>query len=366
MVSEATGTRGMAKVRYLIHMLNRAARYVTRAGLGIMVVAALVMVTPAPSHAAVVAPADGYGFGQGAAPLVYSVEDTNRELDAVTKTNASWLRVLIDWSNIERSKGQFDWGYLDNVVNAAGARNLKVLGVIAYTPAWARSGGPMTSWTAPPTDPADFAGFAGTVVQRYGDRISNWEIWNEPNLPLFFGIFTDRKVERYTELLKAAYPAIKAVQPGSSVVAAGLSRWGSPSPPVFLEQMYGAGAGGFFDAAAAHPYVFPGGLTSDSREGWSDVGRMRDVMVANGDGGKKIWMTEIGAPTSNGGVSQEEQAKQITDVLAAAAQTGYSGPAFIYSIRDVDTADRGNKERNYGALLTSDWQPKIMASVLAR
>jgi hypothetical protein len=92
-------------------------------------------------------------------------------------------------------------------------------------------------------------------------------------------------------------------------------------------------------------------------------------MVDNGDGGKKIWMTEIGAPTSApsaAGVSQDEQARQITDILWKSSQSGFSGPAFIFSIRDVNTADQDNEQDNFGALLTSDWQPKVAASVLAR
>ena len=350
-------------------MWKPANRFLSRAALIVAVVAALTMAVPVRSFAAPLAPADGYGFGQGAAPVVYSYEDINRELDAVAKTNASWLRVLVDWSRIESTRGQYDWGYLDNIVDNAQARGLRVLGVLAYTPTWARPEGPgKLFWTVPPVNPGDFANFSQAVIQRYGDRITNWEIWNEPNLPLFFG-FADNKAQRYTDLLKAVYPAIKAVQPNSTVVAAGLSRLGgNDSPPGFLQQMYDLGAGGFFDAANAHPYVFPGGLAADTRNGWSYVGQMRDIMVAHGDAGKKIWMTEVGAPTSTGadGVSPEDQARQITDVMAAAANTGFSGPVFIYSVRDSNSSDRGNRERNFGALLTSDWQPKFAAGVLAR
>jgi len=70
--------------------------------------------------------------------------------------------------------------------------------------------------------------------------------------------------------------------------------------------MYTAGVGGFFDAAAAHPYVSPTGIAADPVNGWSDVGRMHDVMVTHGDGDKKIWLTELGAATSDSpeGVSQ--------------------------------------------------------------
>ncbi|MDY6996156.1 MAG: cellulase family glycosylhydrolase [Actinomycetota bacterium] len=299
--------------------------------------------------------------------LTLSPADLERELDAVAATGASWLRVLFDWNLIEPSKGQYQWAVVDRIVDAAAARDLRVLGNIAFTPGWAR--GPQSFFTAPPDNPDDFGAFATAVVEHFGSRVSDWEIWNEPNLPLFWG-FQGNAAPRYTELLKAAYVAIKDAQPSSTVVSAGLSRAvGGHSPPSFMTQMYAAGAKGYFDAAAMHPYVFPGGLAVDPENGWSDVGRVREVMVANGDGGKKIWMTEFGAPTSDPGaegVSQQQQARQITDILWAASELPYSGPAFIYSIRDLDSGARGNREANFGALLTSDWQPKVAASVLAR
>jgi polysaccharide biosynthesis protein PslG len=350
-------------------MLSQLSRFAWRAVVVIVTVAATVTANPSTAGAAVTAPADGYGFGAGASPVYQSFGDTTREVDAVGKTGASWLRVLVDWNSIEGTQGQYNWGYLDNVVNAARANNLRVLAVVAYTPLWARPQGPgQLFWTVPPVDAGQFARFSADVAKRYGNRIAAYEIWNEPNLPLFFG-FVDRKAERYTEILKAAYPAIKSVAPGATVVAAGMSPLpGDDAPPAFYAQMYAAGAGGSFDAGAAHPYVFPGGIGADPLNSWSDVARVHDVMVANGDGAKKIWMTELGAPngTSPDSVSPEVQAQQITDVLAASAATGYSGPAFIYSIRDVNSADPGNRESNFGALLTSDWQPKYTAGVLAR
>ncbi len=357
----------------LIGMASRLERLTWRVALPIAAIVAMLLAlqtfvaTQTPTQAAPVVPPDGYGFSMGAAPEWMSAADADRELDAVAKTGASWLRLLIDWNKVQPTKGVYDWGYVDYWINGAAARGLRVLGLIAYSAEFARPSG--TFFTQPPVNPADFATFAGAVVNRYGDRVSHWEIWNEPNLPLFFGGLVNSGA-RYTALLKATYPAIKAVQPNSTVLAAGLSRLaGDDSPPSFLQQMYAAGAKGFFDAAAAHPYVFPGGLAADPEGGWSDVGRMYDVMAANGDGGKKIWMTEFGAPTSDPsaeGVSQEEQAKQITNVLAAAADTGYSGPAFVYSVRDIDSSARGEREKNFGALLTSDWRPKVAAGVLAK
>lgn len=181
----------------------------------------------------------------------------------------------------------------------------------------------MLIWTVPPREAGEFARFSADVVRRYS--MAAYEIWNEPNLPLLFGS-ANNKAARYTELLKAAYPSIKGVQPGATGVAAGLSRLpGDDSPPNFLAQMYGAQ--GSFDAAAAHPYVTPTGLAADPEDGWSDVGRMHDVMSANGDGGKKIWMTDMGAPTgtSPDSVSPEVQAQEILDVMSHGHRLQWSG-----------------------------------------
>jgi hypothetical protein len=361
---------GTSRVRTsgsLTHMCKRMAGLVARMTVGFLVMGILMLTPQAAARPALSLPAAGYGFGDGAAMQYMAIGDVNRELDAVAKTGASWLRILIDWSAIERVKGEYDWGYVDGLVTAARAHDLRVLGVIAYSPAWARPAD--AYYTSPPTDPADYGRFAATVAGRYSDRVSDWELWNEPNLPPFFGYLTDDNPARYTALIKAAYPAIKSAQPNGTVVLAGSSPMlGDYSPPAFLDQMYAAGAGGFFDAAAAHPYVSPSGIDADPVNGWSDVGRMHDVMVAHGDGDKKIWLTEFGAATSESpeGVSQAEQAKQITDVLAAAAATDYSGPAFIYSIRDEDTRNQASGYGNYGALLTSDWQPKATAAALAK
>jgi hypothetical protein len=316
---------------------------------------------------AVLAPPDGYGFSVGGPMTWMSDVDADRELDAAANAGATWIRVLISWDRVEPMPGAFDWGYVDHWINGTLARGMKVLGVIAYTPDWARP--PGSQYTAPPAKPAVFASFAKKVAQRYGDRVSDWEIWNEPNVPYFFGYIQDRAAP-YTALLKAAYPAIKSVQPHSTVVVGGMSRASGPdAPPVFINAMYALGAKGSFDALAMHPYVTPTGLPADELNGWSDVERVRQIMVDNGDADKKIWMTEFGAPTSEpwaAGVSQEEQAKQITDVLAKAAQSGFSGPAFIYSIRDENTAIRDNDYYNWGALLTSDWQPKFTSTVLGK
>ncbi|KNA93352.1 cellulase family glycosylhydrolase [Gordonia sp. w5E2] len=339
-----------------------------------------VLVGSSAARADVIAPAAGYGFAQGAPQLTMSAADLNRELDAVSKTRGEWLRVLINWSEIESTKGTYNWAVTDRVIKAARAHKLKVLSLVLSTPAWARRGGALAGMYAPPSNPASIAPFLKAFIKRYPD-VTRHEIWNEPNLPAFWGLYPANPTE-YTALLKASYTAIKAVQPSSTVVAAGMSPGAGAVD--FVTKMYAAGAKNYFNATAMHAYVFPKGINSKPN-GWSETQQVRSVMTSNGDAGKKIWLTEMGAPTrpaagtsgsSDFGlgslgfgatdmVTQQEQATQIVDVLRAAGQSGYCGPAFLYSVRDQGTSSN-NREDNFGALLTNDWQPKITATVLAK
>ena len=309
-----------------------------------------VLVGSSAARADVIAPAAGYGFAQGAPQLTMSAADLNRELDAVSKTRGEWLRVLINWSEIESTKGTYNWAVTDRVIKAARAHKLKVLSLVLSTPAWARRGGALAGMYAPPSNPASIAPFLKAFIKRYPD-VTRHEIWNEPNLPAFWGLYPANPTE-YTALLKASYTAIKAVQPSSTVVAAGMSPGAGAVD--FVTKMYAAGAKGSFDAAAAHPYVFPGGLAADSNNGWSDVLRMHDVMVANGDGGKKIWATEYGEP--NSAVDEATQADYIRDFLAKWRTLPYAGPSYIYTTRDRVTGS-SNPEESIG-VYRSDWTPK--------
>ena len=60
---------------------------------------------------------------------------------------------------------------------------------------------------------------------------------------------------------------------------------------------------------------------------------------ANGDGKKKIWATEWGAPTgaSAQSVTEAEQAQLVTAALTRLKAWRWAGPSFFYSFRDKGT-----------------------------
>ena len=311
---------------------------------------------------ALTAPVDDAGFAAGSGLPGRSDADLARDLEGMAATGARYLRFDLPWSFIENRPGRFRWAEFDRVVAGARACGLEVVGLLTYSPEWARA--PGTSELSPPVDVRDFAAFAAEAVRRYEPvGVDTWEIWNEPNLDFYWEPEPDPAA--YADLLIAAYDAVKAVDPDATVIAGGLAPApddadGSRiSPVTFLEEVYAAGGGGHFDAVGHHPYAFPGlpldgDGPDDAFEGVTP--RLYDVMVANGDGDKLIWGTEMGAPTDAGGFAAGRLAEYATVAYDAWRAWPFTGPLLWYSYRDAGR-DPGNPEDNFG-LVTVDYRPK--------
>ena len=307
------------------------------------------------------------GFADGHSLLGRSDAELARELDGMVAAGATWLRTDVDWWLTQPSgPTAFDWGPVDRVINAARARGLRVIGMIGYTPPWARPPSTGTDDKYPPTNPADYANFARAVALRYGPLgVKHWEIWNEPNISMFWKPKPDPA--RYAALLKAAYAAVKAADPGATVITAGTSPAidlpdGSDVMPVtFLERIYAAGAGGSFDAVAHHPSNYPNMPTKPEADYRNNsfagiIPKLHESMQAHGDGAKKVWATEMGAPAPWSGMTTDFLAAYIRDAYTAWKGWSFVGPLIWYTYRDHGT-NPSDIEDHFGVVY-SNFSPK--------
>jgi hypothetical protein len=306
-------------------------------------------------------------FGVAAGGLIQNESCTalGTELNADARAGARWIRIDINWAEIQSAgPSRYNWNGTDRVVKAARARGLRVLGGILYTPSWDRPHG-QTAVYAP--SPSSYARFAATAARHY-DRLGvhAYEIWNEPNSARFW--HPAPSPTAYTALLKAAYAAIKRVNRSDLVLTGGTAPAptadGSYSPVDFLQGIYAAGGRGFFDAVAHHPYCWP--VLPGATPSWSAWYQMygtspslRSVMIANGDGAKKIWATEFGAPTDGPAgtyVSEARQAQMVKRAYKLFARYRWAGPLFFYQGRDVGTNTSTNQD--FFGFLTYGFTPK--------
>jgi hypothetical protein len=175
-----------------------------------------------------------------------------------------------------------------------------------------------------PIDSGAFAGFVARVAQRYAGRVEAYIVWNEPNLAREWG-GQPPYAGGYTELLRAAYPAVKQGDARALVVSAGLAPTNrldetAMDDRVYLQGMYEAGAGEFFDVLGAHPYGFAYGPDDphDAHQGlnFARLVDLRDIMVANNDGHRPVWATEVGWTTE--AVDGEQAWLQVAEEEQAA------------------------------------------------
>jgi hypothetical protein len=309
-------------------------------------------------------------------------------LDSVVALGAGWIRVDLAWSDVQyRSAGSYDWAGFDRVVQAARARNLGVLPILAYTPVWARQAG-CTSDKCPPANANTFASFAAAATRRYAPRgVHAWEIWNEPNVRAFWKPAAN--VIRYVALLRAVAPAIKGADPAATVVSGGLapaeSSDGDVSQIDYLNGFAKLGGPRLVDAIGYHPYSFPVPPAYRARwNAWAQIAvtpvSFQSLLAAYGYAGKKIWITEYGAPTNGPGpgatpsdykvtatpsadhVNEALQAQMATDSVGLAKQSSTIVALFWYTFRDRGTT-QSNVENFFG-LRRYDGSPKLAYAAL--
>jgi hypothetical protein len=309
-----------------------------------------VTTTPAPPVTTTPAPpvttpntfgASETGIAAGGALQNEDPTTLGKDLNLDQQSGSKWLRVDINWAQIQNGgPGSYDWTNIDSVVKGAEARGMSVLGVIVYTPSWARPANTDASYGP---NPSQYAAFAATAAAHYSALgVNAFEIWNEENMVASWTPAPNAAA--YTAILKAAYPAIKSADPKATVITGGLSPApddGTEIAPVtFLKGVYANGGHGSFDAVGMHPYCAPDlpGAT-DSWSAWYQMygtsTSLRSLMVANGDSAKKIWGTEFGTPSAGmSGVSQAFQAQTVTRAYQLWSSYSWAGPLFFYQGRD--------------------------------
>jgi hypothetical protein len=216
----------------------------------------------------------------------------------------------------------------DRVVRVAKVRNLKVLGVLGYTPRWAQE--PrcarlvITLAAGQRCNPAStktFARFAAAAALRYkGTSVRAWEIWNEPNLSSYWktaqphggrvrnAVHADAIA--YAKFANAAAREIRRNASDTLVITGGLAPLWEPKYPKglrqsdFLAQLLPRLDPALFHAVGIHPYSWPTLPAKavihnafHSVDGGREKYNLRAIMKKTGFANKQLWGTEYGAPT---------------------------------------------------------------------
>lgn len=279
-----------------------------RAILALLLLGAFIpMSSPAAEPQRLFLPAVGSGGPRGILGLEIDARDP--ALPAAELAPGWVRRSGLRWRDIESIPGGgYNWDLpavreLEAQLAAASRRGIRVILVLQGSPAWAVT--PYQADCAPIAAEFrdEFARFAQAVASRYSAppfNVRYFEIGNEPDAFVFsvdspFGCWgrPDQELyggEAYGELLKLAYPAIKAAAPTATVLHGGLlldqpynPQTGMGRSGRFLEGVLAAGAGNSFDVLAFHSYSFYDG-TPDGTAGSVDwkPAYLRTILARHG------------------------------------------------------------------------------------
>lgn len=254
-------------------------------------------------------------------------EIARNRIKAADWLGVKWHRCDFWWSIIEPKKGQFQFSYSDKAVNMLVSEDRKLMPILCYNPAW-------EPHTSPVTDEQQelYAKYVYSMVNRYKDKIKDWEIWNEPNITPFWVPRPD--AEHYASLLKRAYRAAKKADKDCNVI--GFCTAGADFP--FIEKVYELGGGNACDTLSYHHY----NDLKDESVLEREIYEVKHIMNRYGDVNKKIWITEMGLPTGfNADVIKPfyegEQAVWMVKKLLTALSTRVVERVFWFTLNDWTT-----------------------------
>lgn len=171
----------------------------------------------------------------------------------VNPLGAKHARVQAGWARCEPRPGQYDWAWLDEIVNGLAAAGATPWLQVSYgNPAYGPGSGTPEANSPLPTSAAALQGWhawVGALVSRYASVVDTWEIWNEPNCQSIgaanFSVFTADTAT-----------TIRTVQASASIrfgVICGVDVGYATS---LLGALNASGNLGLVDTLTYHPYAY--------------------------------------------------------------------------------------------------------------
>jgi hypothetical protein len=254
--------------------------------------------------------------------------DDGRLADLITGAGLNWVKQQIPWQEVETRPGVFNWGPTDRFVNTMRGKGLNILLSVVKSPDFYKAEQSKVGTThGRPHSPETLRDFMREMAARYKGRVQAYEIWNEENLSLEWGTFSDASYSQFIQLLKNGYWGVKESDPNAIVVL------GAPTPTgvlnntvaiddaIYLRRIFDFNNGevfNYFEALGVHPNGGPNapddrvGAAHHSNAncggGWSThpsfffdrYKELYNLMAARGHPEKTVWFTEFGWATIDG------------------------------------------------------------------
>jgi hypothetical protein len=291
--------------------------------------------------------------------------DPERCYAHLAQTGVKWARCQTGWARTETRRGEFDFKWLDGVVDSLRGIGVQPwfnlgYGNTLYTPGpkhesavgWVplNSEGARSAWVR----------YVTALATHFGKRVTHWELWNEPNIANFWQ--PDKPdPAKYVELVKLTAPVLRKTVPGSVLIGGAFAGLGAMD---YFEGCFAAGLGDFVDKISYHPY------RAVPEENYETELRSLRGIIRRYKPGLAVWQGENGAPSTNnstGALSNVEwdevrQAKWLLRRLMIDLALGVEVTSYFHTVDMVNyvwTTGQSNMTNSKGVLRGNEYTPKV-------
>jgi polysaccharide biosynthesis protein PslG len=303
----------------------------------LLVVAACVVLNGAIASAAGLpdsAVPDGLGV------CIHFIDPRPGEMEMIAKAGFRWIRTDFSWSDTEREKGVYDFSAYDRLVAAIEPHHVRAVFILDYSNRHYDDG------LSPATDEgrAAFARWAVAAASHFRNRGILWEMYNEPNIDLFWK--PRPNAEQYAKLALEVGKALHQAEPNELFIGPASAQM----PFRFLKTCFRSGVLEYWSGVSVHPY-----RETDPETVAADYRRLRELIDQYAPKGKKIpilsgeWGYDWRMHDSDfQGPDDARQGKMLSRMLLT--NLANDVPLSIwYDWRD-DGRDPKNKEDNFGTV----------------
>lgn len=274
------------------------------------------------------------------------------------------LRMQAGWAKTEKEIGQYDWAWLDHIVNDAVSRGLEPWLQFSYGNSIYDGGGGINLAAGVPESDVALAGWdkwVAALVNRYKGKVKEYEIWNEPN----FGDNLFNTPLKAAALHNRTIKIIKGIQPEAKVSGLALGHIDLAYADEFFKVLHDAGTLQLFDNFTYHDYVYNPDFHYDK------VMKLKGVL-AKYSPDIPLRQGENGAPSLNGfgrgalgnyDWTELSQAKWNTRRMLG--DLGHDIESSVFSIIDMAYTSGPIRLLNVKGLLMSDSTKRVIRPKLA-
>lgn len=202
------------------------------------------------------------------------------------------LRMQAGWARTETVKGTYQWGWLDTIVNDAVSRGLQPWLETSYGNSIYQGGGGENLSAGIPNSAEALQAWdkwVEALVNRYKTKVTDWEVWNEPN----FGDNEINSPEKVAELNIRTSRIIKRVQPGAKISGLAMGHISLPWADAFFKVLKKNAAFPLFDNFTYHDYVY------NPDANYAHVNELHNLLLSY-DPAAKLRQGENGCPSEPG------------------------------------------------------------------